>query len=230
MSAQSRTIYNKIDNPNGSFIFTKSSDAFLKIYPETGRKKLNEDTVNKSLNWKTLSQKYVLQDRWIKVRADVCEMPSGQIIEPYYTLEYPNWANVTAITPEREIVLVRQYRHAYGEAILELPGGAVDPGEPEMEAVQRELLEEAGYTGENWEEIARVSANPANHNNRSISFLCLNAQKVAEQKLDTGEEIEVVLMPIEEVKQLLNENKLVQAMHVASLFYAFQRLEQLHIL
>ncbi|MEM9671932.1 MAG: NUDIX hydrolase [Bacteroidota bacterium] len=184
----------------------------------------------KNLNWKTLSQKYLLQDRWIKVRADVCQMPNGQIIEPYYTLEYPNWANVTAITSEREIVLIRQYRHAYGEAILELPGGAVDPGEPEMEAVQRELLEETGYIGENWEEIARVSPNPANHNNLSISFLCLNARKTAEQKLDTGEEIEVILMPLEGVKQLLYENKLVQSMQVASLFYAFRRLEQLSTL
>ncbi|MEM9830882.1 MAG: NUDIX hydrolase [Bacteroidota bacterium] len=181
----------------------------------------------KNLNWKTLSQKYLLKDRWIKVRADVCQMPNGQIIEPYYTLEYPNWANVTAITPDREIVLIRQYRHAYGEAILELPGGAVDSGEPEMEAVQRELLEETGYTGENWEEIARVSPNPANHSNLSISFLCLNARKTSEQELDAGEEIEVVLMPLEEVKQLLNENKLVQSMHVASLFYAFRRLGEL---
>ncbi|MEM6844963.1 MAG: NUDIX hydrolase [Bacteroidota bacterium] len=181
----------------------------------------------KNLNWKTLSQKYLLQDRWIKVRADVCQMPNGQIIEPYYTLEYPNWANVTAITPDQEIVLIRQYRHAYGEAILELPGGAVDSGEPEMEAVQRELLEETGYTGENWEEIARVSPNPANHSNLSISFLCLNARKTSEQELDAGEEIEVVLMPLEEVKQLLNENKLVQSMHVASLFYAFRRLGEL---
>ena len=183
-----------------------------------------------SLGWKTLSQKYVLQDRWIRVRADVGQMPSGQIIEPYYVLEYPNWANVTAITPEREIVLVRQYRHAYGEAILELPGGGVDAGEPEMEAVQRELLEETGYVGDKWEEIARTSPNPANHNNLSISFLCLNAKRVAEQQLDTGEEIEVVLMPVEEVKQLLNENKIVQSMHVTSLFYAFRQLEQLHIL
>lgn len=163
------------------------------------------------------------------MRADVCQMPNGQIIEPYYTLEYPNWANVTAITPDRKIILVRQYRHAYGEAILELPGGGIDAREPALEGAKRELLEETGYTGEAWEEVASVSPNPANHNNRSFSFLCLNAQEVAEQHLDTGEEIEIVLMPLEEVYQLLRDNKIVQAMHVTSLFYVFERLKQLDI-
>ena len=156
-------------------------------------------------------------------------MPNGQIIEPYYTLEYPNWANVTAVTPDREIVLVRQYRHSYGEAILELPGGAIDAGETNIEGAKRELLEETGYTGENWEEVASVSPNPANHNNRSFTFLCLNAQKVADQHLDNGEEIDVVVMPLEEVYALLTKNKIVQAMHVTSLFYVFERLKQLDI-
>jgi ADP-ribose pyrophosphatase len=184
----------------------------------------------KDLKWKTLSQQYLLQDRWIRVRADVCQMPNGQIIEPYYTLEYPHWANVTAITADLEVVLIRQYRHAYGEAVLELPGGAVDKGESERAAVQRELREETGYEGEGWEEVARVSPNPANHSNLSISFLCLNARKIAEQQLDTGEDIEVVLTPLQEVRQLLRENKIVQAMHVTSLYYVFNRLEQLNIL
>lgn len=182
------------------------------------------------LKWKTLSQRYLVEDRWIRVRADVCQMPNGQIIEPYYALEYPNWANVAAITPDHQIVLIRQYRHAYGEALLELPGGAVDKGEPEMDGVQRELLEETGYAGEDWEELARVSPNPANHTNLSISFLCLNAKKVADQQLDMGEEIEVVLMPLTEVRQLLRDNKIVQAMHVTSLYYVFERLKQLDIL
>lgn len=184
----------------------------------------------KNLTWKTRSQKYLLQDEWIRVRADVCEMPNGQIVEPYYTLEYPNWANVTAITPDLEIVLVRQYRHSYGEAILELPGGGIDAGEPAMKGAQRELLEETGYASESWEELAQVSPNPANHNNLSFTFLCLNAHKVAEQHLDESEDLEVVLMPLAEVQQLMRDNKIVQAMHVTSLFYVFERLKQLDIL
>lgn len=176
--------------------------------------------------WKTLNSRYVLNDEWISVRADTCEMPDGTQVHPYYVIEFPHWANVVALTPAREIVLIRQYRHAYGKVILELPGGTLDEGEPPAKGVQRELLEETGFTASEFIETARVSANPTNHSNLSVSFLALNARKVSEQQLDASEDIEVVVTPLEEVKQLMKRNQLPQAMHVTSLFYALQYLEQ----
>jgi len=177
--------------------------------------------------WETLEQKHLIQDRWISLRADKCRMPNGTIVEPYYTLEYPNWANLVAVTHDKEIVMVRQYRHALGKITLELPGGAVDAGEDPIVAAERELLEETGYRPERIEPLCQLSPNPANHNNYSVSFLATGLQAIKAQQLDDTEEIEVVKIPFEEVKQMLARQEFVQAMHVAAFFYALPKIERL---
>jgi len=177
--------------------------------------------------WETLEQKYLLQDRWIRLRADKCRMSDGTIVEPYYTLEYPNWANVVAVTYSKEIVMVRQYRHALGKITLELPGGAVDAGEDPIVAAEREMLEETGHAAKSIQPLCQLSPNPANHNNYSISFLATGVHPVREQQLDTTEEIEVVKIPLEEVKQMLARQEFIQAMHVAAFYYALPKIEEL---
>jgi 8-oxo-dGTP pyrophosphatase MutT (NUDIX family) len=178
-------------------------------------------------NWETLEQKHLVRDRWISLRADKCRMPDGTIVAPYYTLEYPNWANVVAVTPQKEIVMVRQYRHALGQITLELPGGAVDEGEEAIVAAQRELLEETGYEPEKIEPLCQLSPNPANHNNYSLSFLATGISPASGQQLDETEEIEVVQIPLEKVKEMLARQEFIQAMHVAAFFYALPRIAQL---
>ena len=177
--------------------------------------------------WETLEKRHLIQDRWISLRADKCRMPDGTIVEPYYTLEYPNWANVVAVTDAKEIVMVRQYRHALGVITLELPGGAVDKGEEPIVAARRELLEETGHKPGHIEPLCQLSPNPANHDNYSISFLATGLKPVREQQLDATEEIEVVKIPLEEVKQMLARQEFIQAMHVAAFFYALPKIEEL---
>jgi ADP-ribose pyrophosphatase len=58
------------------------------------------------------------------------------------------------------ILLERQYRHAAGDYLWELPAGRIDPGEQELEAAQRELLEETGYTAKKWKRILKFYATP----------------------------------------------------------------------
>ena len=62
-------------------------------------------------DWTVESSKYLVQDPWLSLRADTCRMPDGTIVEPYYVMEYPHWVNIVALTPERQVVMVRQYRH-----------------------------------------------------------------------------------------------------------------------
>lgn len=177
------------------------------------------------MKWKILSSEYLFNDLWFKVRKDVCERPDGQIVDPYYVYEFPDWVAAVPVTEEGKIVMVRQYRHALGEICLELPGGCVDDTDKNFEeATARELLEETGYSFSSYEYLGKTSANPSSNNNLMHMFLAKGGKKVAEQQLDKNEEIEVELYTIEEVKQLLEERKIIQSMHVTCLFYALEKI------
>lgn len=62
--------------------------------------------------------------------------------------------------PAPRVLLERQYRHAAGDFLWELPAGRIDPGEQELHAAKRELLEETGYTAANWRRILKFYASP----------------------------------------------------------------------
>lgn len=177
-----------------------------------------------NLNWELLSSKYIFKDNWATLRADTCKMPNGNIVDPYYVLEYPDWANVVALTKGNEVILIHQYRHAAGEVILELPGGCIEKGESPEDGVRRELLEETGYIFENIEQLSTLYANPATGNNKTHCFLATGGVKVQDQDLDSGEEIIVELVSLEKLKSLLLTNKIAQALHVSGIFYALIRL------
>jgi ADP-ribose pyrophosphatase len=154
------------------------------------------------------------------VRIDQCELPDGKVIDGL-VLEFGDWATILALTKEQEVVLVRQYRHGAQKVILELPGGAAEPGDKNpLEAARRELLEETGYSSDHFIQIGCVSPNPANQTNLIYSFLALDAVKVADQNLDETEEIEVVLKPLEEVIAMAKNGGLFQSMQVSAVFFA----------
>jgi hypothetical protein len=83
--------------------------------------------------WHIVKSETLIKDRWIDLRADACVTSSGVDIAPYYVLAYPDWVHVVAITPDDQLVLVRQYRHGVGEILLELPAGAVEAADTSNE-------------------------------------------------------------------------------------------------
>ncbi len=151
-------------------------------------------------------------------------MPDGTIVPEYFVVELPTSVCAMAITEDQQVVMVRQFRYPIGEAILEIPGGFIDPGEDPALAIRRELLEETGYSFPEVKELGRVAANPGVLNNYTHLFLATGGRKVAEQRLDHHEDIAVELIPLEEVRSMLQRNAFKQALHVCCLFYAFQAL------
>lgn len=181
-----------------------------------------------AFDWKRLQSRYVVSDRWLSVRADTCQMPNGRIVEPFYVLEYPIWVNVVAFTKNQEVVLVRQYRHGIQRTVLELPAGAMDGADQSpLEAAKRELLEESGYTSEEFIATGIVAPNSGTHNNLTHCFLATNVEQVAEATLDPTEQIEVVLLPMAQVIELIEDSKFLQAQHVSSVFFALKHLGKL---
>src|SRR5579872_4242266 len=179
----------------------------------------------KDLRWKTLSSKYLFTDNWLTLRADTCETPQGKKVSPYYVFEFPDWVMAVALTSDGRFILERQYRHALGITSIELPGGCVDSTDVSLEAaLRREMLEETGYVFESVESLGRVCANPSTNSNWAHLYLATGGKLEQKQNLDPAEEIEVCLYTFEELKALLRANGVVQSMHVAAFFYAFQRL------
>ena len=145
--------------------------------------------------WKVLDSRYSFIDPWIRLRSDTLLLPNGQDRARCHIFEYPDWADVIALTVDLNIVLVDQYRHSVGQTRTELPAGVVDDGEEPLAAIKRELLEETGYASANWHLIGTAPVNPARQTNRIHSFLALDARKVAEQNLDEGEIIRAYELP-----------------------------------
>jgi 8-oxo-dGTP pyrophosphatase MutT (NUDIX family) len=139
--------------------------------------------------WKVLESKYNYRDRWLALRSDTVELPSGRVLTPFHVIEQPDWVTAIAITHDSDIVLVEEYRHGAKQAVIELPSGIHDgPGEP-VDQVKRELLEETGFASDEWHPLGAFFANAPRLNNRVYCFVALDARKVAEPKLDDSEDI-----------------------------------------
>jgi len=180
------------------------------------------------MNWKILSSEYLFNDLWFKVRKDKCITPQGKIVDPYYVYEFPTWVTAVALTEDGKVVLEKQYRHALGETCIEIPGGCVDDTDSSLEeAIKRELLEETGYSFSSYEYLGKISANPSTNSNLMHMYLAKGGRKIASQELDHNEEIEIDLVSIDELKQMLRENKIVQAMHITCIMYALERMGEL---
>ena len=180
------------------------------------------------MEWKKISSEYLFNDLWFTVRKDVCRKQDGSIVDPYYVYEFPEWVTAVALTDDGKFIFERQYRHALGLTMMEIPGGCVDREDENFQAaIARELKEETGYVFSSYEYLGKVSANPSTNSNLMHFFLATGGQKVAEQHLDINEEIEVHLLSLEEVKHLLKSNQILQSMHATALFYALDRLGHL---
>ena len=180
------------------------------------------------MKWKTLSSEYLFQDLWFTVRKDRCETPDGKIIDPYYVYEFPTWVTALALTEENKAVLVKQYRHAIDDVSIEIPGGCVDDTDKSFEeAIERELLEETGYSFKHFDYLGKISPNPSTNTNWMHMFLATGGKKTHDQKLDHNENIEVELCSIGELKKLLKTHKIIQAMHVTCMMYALGKLGEM---
>ena len=136
-----------------------------------------------------------------EARFDFIKNPRNGITEKKVILSGGNAVNVIALTCSNEIVMVRQYRFGTASYTLELPGGLVDPDESLVKAAERELEEETGYTCvEKLIPLGKIGQNPVFMDSYVHHFLALDVKLTKQQTLDDGENIEVILMPLEELK------------------------------
>jgi ADP-ribose diphosphatase len=174
--------------------------------------------------WRRRSSTYVIESAHMRIRSDEVELPSGVVIPHYYVRESPGFVMIFALTPEREVVLVRQYRYGIDEVIIELPAGSIDYGEDPLDCAQREFAEETGYTATRWERLSAVPAEPVRSNSFVHAFLAFDAVQTQSQKLDATEAIEPFTASLDELREMLRSDAIGAVSCVAVAYTALERL------
>ena len=129
---------------------------------------------------------------------------------------HPGAVVVLPFLDERTILLIRNYRHAIGQLLLELPAGTLDKGEAPMNAAGRELQEETGYLAARMVPISAFFASPGILTERMYTFAAYDLQKT-QTALEEGEEIEVVPAGFGEAIEMIRTGEIVDAKTIATL-------------
>jgi len=169
--------------------------------------------------WLRRRSERVYRARVFDVRRDTCVSPRTGHEHDFHLLECCDWVNVVPITPDDQVVLIRQFRHGVRDFSLEIPGGLIDPEDPSpRDAGRRELREETGYDSDDLISLGWSHPNPALQGNRCHTFLARDVRKVGEPTLDGTEETEVVLVRRADLPGLVRSGRINHALVVVAFY------------
>lgn len=174
------------------------------------------------LDWERVGSQYGEDLILFKSRFDQMRNPRNSHVLRRLVLESVDWVNMVALTAEGRSVMVRQFRFGVGYATLETPGGMVDPGEDSLTAARRELKEETGYTGGDWEYLGAVEPNPAFHDHLCHHWLARDVVASHSPEPTLGEAIDVELMTEAEVARAVQDGVIKHALALSALARVFE--------
>ncbi|MCD8740052.1 NUDIX hydrolase [Mucilaginibacter roseus] len=154
--------------------------------------------------WKLLSEQDVSPSPWFPILKHAVELANGSIVDDYYFSPLGDVVQVLAITKNNEVVLVRQYKHALGQILLELPGGMQQKNKSIIESALNELEEETGVkaSAEQLNSLGKIANNPTKLKQITYGFILFGAEFNSQQKLDSTEDIDVLTLPAPKVLEM----------------------------
>lgn len=187
------------------------------------------------LAWEEVSTEHIVQDKWIDFRRSAYRFPDGKVYEPFYTYSRRDYVVVVASDCDGNYLCVRQFRQGIGEVTTEFPAGGLErsdgkdygPGnassEDALAAAKRELLEETGYSSDEWTHLLTVPAHATIADNHAHVYMAKNCRRVGGQDLDETEFLHVELHTGQEIEGLIHGGKFQQADHVMAWLLARER-------
>ena len=156
-----------------------------------------------------------------QTRYDWVRNPRNSKLMKAVILETRDWVNIVAVTPEKKVVTVKQFRFGVARTTVEVPAGIIEKGETPEQAAIRELKEETGYTTDHWQYLGWFEANPAFLNNLCHVWVALDVVKTDSLQLDEGEEISISELSMEEVREEIEQGRMRNSLTLLALSRVF---------
>ncbi len=176
-------------------------------------------------NWKIIRSVAKESLRLFEVQYNYLINPRNEKEVEVVVLSGNDAVNVMAITTKNTVVMIKQYRFGINDYTVEIPGGLVDAGEDFLKAAQRELREETGYSGENWQYLGKIAQNPVFQDAYIHHYLLIDAEKTHPTEFDEAEDIQMIEMKLEEVKKGVQECAFQHPHTVSALVLGLQKMD-----
>lgn len=154
----------------------------------------------------------------VSLRVDQVLLPDGSPASRECVM-HPGGAAVLAVTPERQVVLVRQHRYVCGQDLLELPAGKLDANEDPAECARRELAEETPYTARSLQLIHGFYSTPGFCNEKIHLYWAQGVEANSQLKADEGELLELVLLDAQQVREALAQQRIIDGKTLVALYW-----------
>lgn len=173
---------------------------------------------------KIITSKNVYDGRIVKLDINEVELPNGQIAKREVVSHKPG-VSIVAIDDKNNFIFVKQFRSGIGDELIEIPAGLVENGENPKSAARRELQEEIGYDCSNLELLCSFYPSPGFCNEVTYIYLATNLIKSSLPK-DEDEFIELIRIPMAEIKSLCNKEYTVDGKTILGITLALNRLSK----
>ncbi|MYN25685.1 NUDIX domain-containing protein [Duganella levis] len=159
----------------------------------------------------------VYNGHFLKVQRDIIELPNGKRTKREYIL-HPGAVVILPLLDDGTVLMERQYRYPLHDVFIEFPAGKIDKGEDPLVAAKRELEEETGYTGGEWQFVSKIH-NAIAYSDEYLDLYLARGLKAGPAKLDEGEFLETFTASIDELLQWVREGKITDVKTVIGIFW-----------